>query len=436
MPFTVEQLIENREPVAVCDTDPVKTAQHIMVENQFSQLPVIDKHKRVLGLITSDSILRALNTFSVPIDALRVLDAMDEIKHTFREDDDVFDLLDDLIDASAVLIVDSEHVLKGIVTSYDTTQYFRQRAEDMMHAEDIETFLKDYINAYFTDSAGNIDEKARLEAITAIMPSNQDLLKPFKKALTLYMQLQSESQLPIGPDYADQAFTQHLYHKESTKPFDQLTQNHYIDLFLHNSRWSRYSTIFSFDRNKIRTLLDDARTTRNDAAHFRTKEITAEQRERLKFCRDWLARHQAAISDAFQLNIEEVVRPDNISETSNERPISSSLQTAIDANVVDEATSSDSIVEESRDLEIAPVAEVSNTSDSRYAPLAIWLQNVPLEEPSIVLSFNAVEKIIGDKLPASARKHRAWWSNYLEFSPQARQWWDAGWRVSTVRMTE
>jgi predicted transcriptional regulator len=164
MPFTVEQLIENREPVAVYDTDPVKRAQNLMVENQFSQLPVIDKHMRVLGLITSDSILSALNTFGVSIDKLRVLDAMDEIKHTFREDEDIFDLLDDLIDASAVLIVDSERKLKGIVTNYDTTHYFRQRAEDMMFAEDIETTLKEYINAYFTDSTGNTDESARAEA--------------------------------------------------------------------------------------------------------------------------------------------------------------------------------------------------------------------------------------------------------------------------------
>jgi len=53
-----------------------------------------------------------------------------------------------------------------------------------------------------------------------------------------------------------------------------------------------------------------------------------------------------------------------------------------------------------------------------------------------MLTFSTIEKIIGDKLPASARKHRAWWSNHLEFNPQARQWWDAGWRVFTVRMSQ
>ena len=436
MPFTVEQLIENREPVSVYDIDPVKKAQITMVENQFSQLPVIDKYKKVLGLITSDSILRALNTFGVSIDKLRVLDAMDEIKHTFREDDNIFDLLDDLIDASAVLIVDSERMLKGIVTSYDTTQYFRRRAEDMMYAEDIETMLKDYINVYFTDHTGNIDEKAREEAITSIMPSNQELLTPFKKALVLYLQLQGDSLPKLKKDWVEQAFSEHIYRKEHSKPFEQLTQSQFIDLFLHESCWSHYSTIFSLDRQKIRVLLDDARKTRNDAAHFRNEEITSEQRERLKFCRDWLARYQSTISDAFHLNSEEVVSPENILESSDEQTIFQSFPSTVESNIEEVLITSDTSFIESKDLKVALMSEVLDPSDSRYAPLAIWLQSQPLGKERITLTFSDIEEIIGDKLPASARKHRAWWSNRLEFNPQAQQWWDAGWRVFTVRMPQ
>src|SRR5260370_40405076 len=101
-------------------------------------------------MITSDSVLRALNRFGANINdsRLRVADAM--IKTSiFREDSDLFDLLNDLQDTYAVLIVDGEHKLLGVVTSYDATDYFRQYAEDTMLVADIEKALQKYILAAY-----------------------------------------------------------------------------------------------------------------------------------------------------------------------------------------------------------------------------------------------------------------------------------------------
>ena len=53
--------------------------------------------------------------------------------------------MDDLRERYAVLIVDGEGTLVGIVTSYDTTEYFRRHSEDMMVVQDIESCLKYYI---------------------------------------------------------------------------------------------------------------------------------------------------------------------------------------------------------------------------------------------------------------------------------------------------
>jgi CBS domain-containing protein len=63
MPYTVGQLIAYKTPVAVSDTDSVRQALHLMTSNKFSQLPVINKEGKVIGIITSESILRALETF-------------------------------------------------------------------------------------------------------------------------------------------------------------------------------------------------------------------------------------------------------------------------------------------------------------------------------------------------------------------------------------
>ncbi len=68
MPFTVQQLIEGRqEPVTVSPHDTVKKALELMIEHDFSQLPVVDESRKALGIVTSDSILRALNNFGVPL---------------------------------------------------------------------------------------------------------------------------------------------------------------------------------------------------------------------------------------------------------------------------------------------------------------------------------------------------------------------------------
>ena len=403
MPFTVKQLIgDNQNPVTVYDTDPVTKAQELMVKNKFSQLPVIDKQGKVLGLITSDSILRALNIFGTSAASLRVADAMEKVKKPYREDDDLSSLLDELLmETYAALIVDGERKLIGIVTSYDTTQYFRQRAEDLMYAEDIETRLKDYINAYFTKENGEIDEDARNAAIAEITPSNNDLLKPFRRALTDYLKLRGESQPQIDANLAEQAFTTHLYRKDATKPFDKLVQSQYIDLFLHPTRWAQYEPIFSLGRKKILELFDNVRATRNDIAHFRSKDITQEQREKLKFCSDWLERHEEAVYKAFGINTE-----------TTEAKYPAAPQSPIIDSTSEPPTE-----------EIIPVEESASPNDGRYALLAIRLQQL-LSYKKVFFTFKQIEEIIGGELPASAYQHSSWWIN------QFQQWLDIGWRIS------
>jgi hypothetical protein len=55
---------------------------------------------------------------------------------------------------------------------------------------------------------------------------------------------------------------------------------------------------------------------------------------------------------------------------------------------------------------------------------------------SVRFTFEDIEKIIGDRLPPSARKHRPWWGN--ESSPQRVQavsWMAVGWKVETVDLS-
>jgi hypothetical protein len=55
----------------------------------------------------------------------------------------------------------------------------------------------------------------------------------------------------------------------------------------------------------------------------------------------------------------------------------------------------------------------------------------------VLVTFKEIEKILGGPLPASARKHRAWWANEAGDSRhvQSRAWLGCGRKVVNVNMT-
>jgi CBS domain-containing protein len=380
----------------------------LMIEHDFSQLPVVDEDKKPLGIITSDSIIRALNNFGIPLPELQVSHALVKVDQ-YSPDEDLFDLLDDLKNTYAVLIVNAEGSLIGIVTSYDTTEYFRRRAEDMMYVEDIESMLKDFIRAGY-----NITDDDDQQALTAVIAevADGDLHKKFQKALNHYLNRIDTGKTGVDQNIAQEVFTKHFASKETTKSLDDLTLHDYIQLLLHKSVWPQFYAVFQLKAEAVRNLLDGVRATRNDLAHFHG-EISPNQRDQLHFCADWLERQRQAVLIAFQPNAE-------VSEL-QEVEVSSPI--------------SESTLEPSTE-EIAPVEEPLRPDDSRYAPLAIWLQRQSRRQEKLTLTFNLIEEILGEELPASARQHRSWWANDSVGHVQSRQWLEVGWRVATISIVE
>jgi hypothetical protein len=67
----------------------------------------------------------------------------------------------------------------------------------------------------------------------------------------------------------------------------------------------------------------------------------------------------------------------------------------------------------------------------KYEPLSAHLDGERSAEWAA--SFAEVERVLGFPLPASARRHREWWSNQAGAGhSQARGWQDAGWQVWKV----
>lgn len=66
----------------------------------------------------------------------------------------------------------------------------------------------------------------------------------------------------------------------------------------------------------------------------------------------------------------------------------------------------------------------------RYEPLASFLG--ARVENRWSASFSEIEKVLGFQLPASARKHAAWWANQQSAGHSQTSWRDAGWKTSKV----
>lgn len=402
MPFTVQQLIEDHQKVITASPDlSAKQALKLMIQHDFSQLPVVDANNSILGIVTSNSILRALNNFEIPLADLRVLHAIAKVKR-YKPDDDLFDLLDALKDTYAVLIVQNDGTLKGVITSYDTTEYFRRHAEDIMYVKDIENTVKDFIHIAF-DNIDDTNECPLDQAITEGI--NPDSRKKLRSALSHYLNRVAQKTVTIDQDLFEEVFTKHFSAKNnSAKSFNDLTLYEYIQLMLHKSKWSAFNSAFQLGSDGMRNLLNGVRETRNALAHFHG-EISPTQRAQLHFCAEWLEQRRSAVLDAFQAN-----------------PSAAEVQQEIILTSSPENTINDMLL----------VEEDIKATDSRYAPLAIWLQQRPLTQGKVLLTFKQIEEILGEELPTSARQHRSWWANDSVGHVQSQQWLEVGWRVANV----
>lgn len=409
MPFLVQNLLEGKtSPVTVRPEDPVKAALDLMIRYDYSQLPIVDLQGHPLGMVTYESILRGIRHFKTTLEQLNVRDVRVNAA-TFHPEDDLFDMLAQLKLTNAVLVIDAQDSLVGIVTSYDSTEYFRNRAEHMMRVEDIETTIKEIIPLAFIREDGSIDLEKMDNAVAAV--SRQDGLS------------------------------------DKPKTFSELSLGQYISMLISNQRWSVFEPIFQLSRDVVRNLFDDIRRIRNDLAHFRT-ELTIEQIDQLRFCADWLSKHWEAYQKA---NREQVIQQLFEQQPQSQEPQDTKVEKISPILKVRLPLISEEIISSLREItdevhvnlnkpvdviSSISIAELISPGESRYAPLADWLQSKTGNEDQVTLTFNQVEEIIGGKLPASAHSHRAWWANDAQGHPHSALWLEAGWRRSYLNMDE
>lgn len=414
MPYRVRELVkEDHVVVSVRLTDTLKHAIEVMIEHDYSQLPVIDEAKQPLGMITGDSILRAASHFGLPPSDLPLADARLKVEPK-QLDEDLFEVLNYLQDNPAVLIVNQVGELCGIVTDYDIASYFRERVEDIMNVQDIEGYLKDYVLETLRNDAGELNELAQTAAIQEVTPSSKELRGKFRQATNTLLALERLTDVKLSQRNIEQAFAQHFEIDILAKPFDRLNMSDYVELFLHKNRWPKFAPMFLIPPGAVRKLLEDVRDTRNDLSHFRA--ISQGQRQKLRYCREWFARRKAYNQAPLEMpaEVSEIMSRDEVEPIPVVLPGHDGQVQRIETDVLDKQPPN---------------------AHSYYEELGRYLQRQEKTQRRVELTFTEIEKLLRGRLPVSAYQHRLWWANDRNNS-QAQQWLEAGWAVTRVSSYE
>src|SRR6266496_2288964 len=185
MPFTLEEILPHDQRLRTVQLhDSVRSALNLLHQHGYDQLPVVDKDgKTSLELVvTFDSILQALRSFKTRAEFLQVRDAARAVS-THAADADLLTTLDDIQRENFALIVDDENVLTGIVTTADTTVFFREYAEDLMVIEGIESRMKEAIQALYASDGADLES-----AIAAVTDRSADIRKKLPAAIRGYVE--------------------------------------------------------------------------------------------------------------------------------------------------------------------------------------------------------------------------------------------------------
>lgn len=246
MPMTVDDLIANRELTWVAQGTPVRDAVKLMVDRDYSQVPVIDSRGSVLGLFTERRLAQEANQGSITY----VLDG--PVEQFIERPPVVIGRTRSVYEVAALLsrvcgvVVAENHKAIGIITDYDIAAFLVQWSEGLALAEDIEKRLRGYIEHVFTTPHAL---NAALHA--AFGHDRKDMSKP-------------------------------------GKAYDELTLHDHGQFITSDDNWPRFEPYLQ-PKKLFTHYVELTRPIRNQIAHFRGT-LTHEQLITLKNVPQWLER--------------------------------------------------------------------------------------------------------------------------------------------------
>ena len=260
MLFPISELIKDRSlPLCIRKGTKVREALEIMMEHDYSQLPIVDEQGVLAGIITEQTITYTYYLVGNSESLLDMtVDHCQATPVTLSPDDSIFDALDKLRNVYAAVVV-VNHKPTGIVTDYDTTFFFRNYSDGLIQVQDVEITLRQHI-----ESILNTEQKMKSALCHAF---GQDRRDPSKLA----------------------------------KEFDKLDLGDTIQLITTDENWGKFKPIFS-SKPIFFGYMEPVREARNQLTHFRGN-LTNLQKKQLKQALDWLAARPKIIPGEYVIEL-------------------------------------------------------------------------------------------------------------------------------------
>ena len=227
----------NKPIVSVKPNETVQRAVTLMLNHNFSQLPVMVNERDVKGIVTWKTIGRRFVLGSVCETVQEVMEPHQEIS----ADASLFNAIDVIVRHDCVLIRDSTKTISGIVTTHDLGCQFGSLSEPFLLLGEIENHIR-------------------------------GILMPLSKA-----------ELAAGADPADS--------EREVEDVTDLGFGEYLRLLTDPKMWSKLS--LKIDQKTFTHHLEDIRKIRNDVMHFDPEGIGPEDMKSLRSMVSFLRQLQA-----------------------------------------------------------------------------------------------------------------------------------------------
>ncbi|WP_343626570.1 CBS domain-containing protein [Flavobacterium lindanitolerans] len=227
--------------ISVSRDADLEKAYHIMWKNDFSQLPVMNNDREILGIISWQSIAKGL------ISKKSSNCVKDFMTHDFKilsEDTPLFEAIKEVIKSEMIFVRSKEKIILGPVTPFDLNEEFLEQIEPFILLEQIENFIR-------------------------LILHNKIILKDILKLIT-----------PIDETRKIEAIS-------------DLNFGEYLRIFENKEMWELLK--LPFVRVDFVKELDEIRKIRNGVMHFHPDKISDIElnhiREMSKFLMDYIKNH-------------------------------------------------------------------------------------------------------------------------------------------------
>lgn len=217
----------NQPLVSVAPDAEINKAVTLMMQHDYSQLPVMVGDRTVKGLFSWQSLATCMHFGNT---ASKVSDCMTTCQ-VISSEMSIFDAVSEIVRHQVVLVRNLTNLITGIVTTTDVSQQFRQLGEPFLLLGEIENHIRQLLDGCYT--------KAELEAVRDSADSEREI-----------------------NSVAD------------------LTFGEYLRLVENEERWEKLG--LPLDRKVFIERLDEIRLTRNDVMHFDPDGIAEEDLHTLR----------------------------------------------------------------------------------------------------------------------------------------------------------